>query len=119
MSRYRFFRRLKGSRCYYNNYRYPPPVLSVTDTLGYGFRELLQRIAFTAIGVIMLWWSWTLLAPEISAFPNVDWFTVIIAVFTLLLGIRNVLSIFKGLTWGQVFLTLLFVVINAWILWFA
>ena len=116
MSRYRFFKRL--SRCYHNSY-YPLPVMSVTESLSYGFRELIQRLAFTAIGVIMLWWSWSLLLPEISAFPNVDWFTVIIAVFTLLLGIRNALSIFKGLTWGQVFLTLLFVVINAWIIWFA
>lgn len=114
MSRYRFFRRLDGKDC-----RYPPPVLSITDTFGYGFREMLQRLAFTAIGAIMLWWSWVLLEPQISKFPNMDWLTVVVAVVTLILGIRNVISIFRGLSWGQVFLTLLFVAVNVYLIWFA
>jgi len=113
MKEFRFFKRLKGSRCY------PAPVMSIFDSIEYSVAELIRRLAFTAIGAIMLWWSWTLLAPEISAFPNVNWFTVIVAIFTLFLGLRNILSIFKGLTWGQVFLTLLFVAINAYLVWFA
>ena len=118
MSRYRFFRKLRNSsssRCY----RYPPPVLSITESLEYGFAEMLQRLAFTVIGAIMIWWSWMLLEPQIPKFPNVEWLAVIVGIFTLFLGIRNALSIFKGLTWGQVFLTLLFVAVNAWIIWFA
>ena len=115
MSRYKYFRRLNGRRCY----RYPPPVLSISESFEYGFAEMLQRVAFTIIGAIMIWWSWSLLQPQIPKFPNLDWFIVIVAIFTLLLGIRNVLSIFKGLTWGQVFLTLLFVAINAYLVWFA
>ena len=109
----RFFRRLDGSR-YYT----PPPVLSVTETLELGFAELLKRAAFTAIGVIMVWWAWSLLTSQIPRFPNVDWFAVVVGIFTIVLGIRNALSIFKDLTWGQVFLTLLFVVVNAYLLWF-
>jgi len=116
MSRYRFFRRLRNSsRCY----RYPSPVLSISESLEYGFAESLRRVAFAIIGAIMIWWSWGLLEPQIPKFPNVEWLTVIVAVFTLFLGIRNVLSIFKGLSWGQVFLTLLFVAINAYLVWFA
>jgi len=114
MRGFRFFRRLDGSSFYT-----PPPVLSVTESLEIGFAEFLKRLAFTAIGVIMIWWAWTLLAPQIPLFPNMDWFTVIVAFFTIILGIRNALSIFKGLTWGQVFLTLLFVAVNIYLVWFA
>jgi len=115
MSRYRFFRRLgNSSRCY----RYPPPVLSITESLEYGFAEMLQRVAFTIIGAIMIWWSWMLLEPQIPKFPNLDWLVIIVAIFTLLLGIRNVLSLFKDVTWGQAFLTLLFVAVNAYLIWF-
>ena len=116
MSRYRFFRRLRSSsRCY----GYPPPVLSISESFEYGFAEMLKRFAFTVVGAIMIWWSWMLLEPQISKFPNVEWLTVIVGIFTLFLGIRNVLSIFKGLSWGQVILTLLFVAINAYLVWFA
>lgn len=115
MSKYKFFRRLDSSRCY----KYPPPVLSITESFEYGFAELVQRAAFTAIGAIMIWWSLVLLEPQVYKFPNLDWLVIIVAVFTLLLGIRNVFSLFKGLTWGQVFLTLLFVAVNACLIWFA
>jgi len=114
MTRLKFFKRLGSSMCY----KYPPPVLSVTESMEYGFAEMLQRVAFTIIGAIMIWWSWILLEPQISAFPNVDWLIVIVAVFTLILGIRNALSLFMDLSWGQVFLTLLFVAVNAYLIWF-
>ena len=113
--RLKFFKRLGSSRCY----KYPPPVLSISESIEYGFAETLQKVAFTIIGAIMIWWSWILLEPQISKFPNVEWLTVIVGIFTLFLGIRNVLSIFKGLSWGQVFLTLVFVAVNAYLIWFA
>lgn len=116
--KYRFFRRLDGvSSSRY--YQHPPLTMSIFENIEYGAMELLRRLAFTAIGAIMLWWSWLLLEPQISSFPDVDWLIVLVAVFTLVLGIRNAISIFKGLSWGQVFLTLLFVAINAWLIWFA
>lgn len=80
--------------------------------------SLVRRVAFTAIGVIMTLWAWSLLASQIAVFPNIDPVTVLIGLFTIILGIRNILSIIRDVTWGQAFLTLAFVAVMAYIVWF-
>ena len=112
--RLKFFRRLDGK-----NDKYPAPVLSIVESLEYGVAELVQRLSFTIIGVIMIFWAWQLISQEIQTYPDVNWFYVLVGVVTLLLGIRNALSLFKDVTWGQAFLTLLFVAVNVYLIWFA
>lgn len=80
--------------------------------------SLVRRVAFTVIGVIMLFWSWTLLAPQFGAFPNIDPIATLAGIFTAILGIRNALSIIRDVTWGQVFLTICFVAVMTYLLWF-
>jgi len=81
--------------------------------------ELVSRLSFTAIGVIMTVWAWSLLSSQIAVFPNIDPITTIIGLFTIVLGIRNILSIIKDVTWGQAFLTLVFVAVMSYLVWFA
>lgn len=120
MRGFRYFRRLDGRRCYTTRRYYATPLtMSIFESIEYGTAELLKRLAFTGIGAIMIWWAWTLISSQISAFPNVDWLTVLVALFTMIIGIRNALSIFRGLSWGHVFLTLLFIAVNVYLVWFA
>lgn len=80
--------------------------------------ELIKRGAFTLIGIIMLLWSWTLLAPQFSAFPNIDVVATLLGLFTVILGIRNALSIVKDVTTGQIFITVAFVAAMIYFIWF-
>ena len=116
VERFRFFKNLRESKI---NYKYKKYAFDLFGEIEWGIRELIQRGAFTAIGVIMVMWSWQLLSSQFTLFPNCDWLTVIIATFTLLLGIRNVLSLFKDVTFFQAFLTILFVAVNAYLVWFS
>ncbi len=79
----------------------------------------VRRFAFTAIGVIMVLWAWSLLWIQILNFPNVDWVATFVGLFSMILGIRNALSFAKGVSWGQAFLTLVFVAVMAYFVWFA
>jgi len=106
----RFFRRLNG---------YPAPVMSVGDALGEVTVSLIRRVSFTVIGIVMVLWSLTILSAQASAFPSVDIVSLFVGIFTLILGIRNALSLFKDVTWGQAFLTIAFVILMAYFVWFA
>jgi len=80
--------------------------------------ELIKRGAFTLIGIIMLLWAWTLLAPQFLAFPNIDVIATLLGLFTVILGIRNALSIVKDVTTGQIIITVAFVAVMIYFIWF-
>jgi len=79
---------------------------------------LVKRISFMIIGIIMLVWSGGLLLNQVLSFPSIDLITVVVALFTFILGLRNAVSIYKDVSGGQVFLTILFVAVMVYIIWF-
>jgi len=109
----RFFRRVDVEEI-----PVPATALSIADRISYGFVELVQRAAFTVIGIILLLWAWQVLSAQVASYPRVDWMAVIVGLVALVLGIRNAVSLIKDVSWGQVFFTLLFVVFNAYLIWF-